>query len=307
VQSVLPSWWRAAPPRRRRSSAVAVRLVAGACLLLVAAAEAHALTARLRWLPSTGAPVAGYEVFVRRAGEPYGAAIDAGLPAMGADGALAHDVGNLVDGVRYYFTVRARGADGTRSACGGELLLGTPDGCLLESCCPGQSCTFGAALDGTPCDDTDACRLCRDGACDTPTESVLDTLRLKVSSRAAAPRVVATGTFPAIAELDPTADGLSLSLFDDAGTVLVSTFVPPDAMRANRARTSFVLARDRREGVLEALRVRVRNGRAKVRARLGTDPGAGDGPLGWALATGESCGRSAALACAPTATGLSCR
>ena len=35
--------------------------------------------------------------------------------------------------------------------------------------------------------------------------------------------------------------------------------------------------------------------------------GAADGPLGWAMATGDSCGRSAALACAPTATGLSCR
>jgi hypothetical protein len=306
VRSLPPSWWRAALPRCRRLSAVVGRFLAGACLLLVAAADAHALTARLRWLPSTGAPVAGYDVFVRRSGEPYGAAIDAGLPSVGAGGALAHDVGNLADGFQYYFTVRARGADGTRSACGGELLLGAPDGCRLESCCPGQSCTFGAALDGTPCDDTDACRLCRNGACDTPTESVLDTLRLKVSSRASAPRVVATGTFP-VAELDPTAEGLSLSLFDDAGAVLVSAFVPPDTMRANRARTSFVLARDRREGTLEALSVRVRNGRAKVRARLGTDPGAGDGPVGWALATGDSCGRSAALACAPTASGLSCR
>ena len=302
-----PSWWRAAPPRRRRFSALSCRSLTGACLLLFASADAHALTARLRWLPSSGAPVAGYEVLVRRSGEPYGATIDAGLPPVGAGGALAHDVVNLADGVRYYFAVRARGADGKRSACGGELLLGAPDGCLIERCCPGESCTFGAALDGTPCDDADACRLCRDGACDTPAESELDTLRLKVVSRAAAPRVVATGTFPAVAELDPTAEGLSLSMFDGAGAVLVSAFVPPDAMRANRARTSFVLARDRRDGTLQALSVRVRSGRAKVRARLGADPGAGEGPVGWAMATGRSCGRSAALACAPTATGLSCR
>ena len=305
MRSVPPPWWRAALPRRRRTSTAAGRFLAGACLVLAAAAEAHALTARLRWLPSVGAPVAGYDVLVRRSGEPYGAAIDAGVPAAGAGGALAHDVENLAEGVRYYFTVSARGADGTRSACGGELLLGAPDGCLLERCCPGESCTFGAALDGTPCNDTDACRLCRDGACDTPTESALETLRLKVTSRAAAPRVVATGAFPAVAPLDPAAHGLSLSLFDGAGAVLVNAFVPPDAMRANRARTTFVLTRDL--GVLHALSVRVRNGQAKVRARLGTDPGAGDGPVGWALATGESCGRSAALACAPTATGLSCR
>jgi hypothetical protein len=304
---VPPTWWRAALPRRRRFSALVCRSVAGACLLLAASADAQALTARLRWLPSAGAPVAGYEVFVRRSGEPYGAAIDAGLPPLGAGGALAHDVGDLADGVRYYFTVRARGADGTRSACGGELLLGMPEGCLIERCCPGASCTFDAAPDGMPCDDTDACRLCRDGACDASDESVLDTLRLKVVRRSAAPRVVATGTFTAPTALDPTGAGLALSLFDGAGAILVSAFVPPDAMRANRARTSFVLARDRRDGALQALSVRVRNGLAKVRARLETDPGAADGPLGWALATGDSCGRSAALACAPTATGLSCR
>jgi len=275
-------------------------------LLLAVAAESHAFTARVRWLPGTGAAVAGYDVFVRAAGQPYGAAIDAGLPAAGSGGALAYDVGNLADGVTYYFSVKGRTVDGTRSACAGELVLGTTDGCLTDRCCPGESCAFGAALDGTPCDDGDACRQCQAGACATPTESALDTVRLKVTSRSAAPHVTATGSFAAVASVDPTAGGVTLSLFDGAGSVLASVYVPPDAMHANRARTSFVLARDRRGGALKMLGIRIRNGQAKVRARLEADPGTLAGPLGWAMATGESCGRSAALSCAATSSGLSC-
>jgi hypothetical protein len=276
-----------------------------ALAVVLAAVDAHAFAARLRWLPGAGAPVTGYDVYVRRAGQPYAAAIDAGLPAAGLGGALAYVVGNLTDGVTYYFSVKARGAGGTRSACAGELVLGTTEGCLTDRCCPSESCTFGAALDGTPCDDADACRLCRGGACTSPAESALDTVRLKVTSRGAAPRVTATGSFATSAALDPAADGLTLSLFDAAGRILASVYVAADAMRANRARTSFALARDRR-GALRVLGIRIRNGEAKVRARLEADLGISTGPLGWAMATGESCGRSAPLACAATASGLTC-
>ena len=39
---------------------------------LAAAADARAFTARLRWLPGMGAPVSGWDLFVRPAGQPYG-------------------------------------------------------------------------------------------------------------------------------------------------------------------------------------------------------------------------------------------
>ena len=42
--------------------------------------EAAALSARVRWLPSTDPRVVGYEVHVRPAGGPYGTAIDVGAP-----------------------------------------------------------------------------------------------------------------------------------------------------------------------------------------------------------------------------------
>jgi hypothetical protein len=307
VRIVPSSWWRAGSPRSRDSSYRVRRWsLAALALLLALAGETHAITARVRWLPGAGGTVVGYDVFVRAAGQPYGAAIDAGLPSAGSGGALAYDVGNLADGVTYYFSVKARAVDGTRSACPGELVLGTTDGCLADRCCPGESCTFGAALDGTPCDDGDACRLCHAGACATPTESALETVRLRVTSRSAAPRVTATGSFAAVAAVDPTAEGLTLSLFDGAGSVVASVYVPAEAMRANRARTSFVLARDRRGGALKMLAIRIRNGQAKVRARLESDPGTLTGPLGWAMATGDSCGRSPALSCTATASGLNC-
>ena len=308
MRSLPLSWWRAGSPRSRRFfDRIRGAILVAFLVPLAAAADARAFTARLRWLPGMGAPVSGWDLFVRPAGQPYGAAIDAGLPAAGPGGVLASDVGNLADGVTYYFSVKARGVDGTRSSCAGELVLGTSDGCLTDRCCPNESCTFGAALDGSPCDDGDACRLCRAGTCATPTESALETVRLKVNSRSAAPQVTAVGAFAAVAAVDPTAEGLTLSLFDGAGTVLASVYVSPDAMRANRTRTSFVLARDRRGGALKMLGIRIRNGQAKVRARLEADAGTAGGPLGWAMATGESCGRSGALSCVTTASGLTCR
>jgi hypothetical protein len=301
------TWWRADFPRGRRISVVAGGWSIGVVVLMLAAAtDVHALGARLRWIPSAGAAVTGYDVFVRQSGQSYGSAIDAGLPAPDAVGTLAYDVGNLVDGVTYYFSVTARGADGARSACAGEIALGNSDACLVDRCCPGEACTFGSAADGTPCDGTDACRLCRAAACTTATESPLDTLRLRLASLTPASRLNVSGTFIPADVLDPAADGLTLSVFDAAGTVLLTASVPPDAMRANAARTWFALARDHRDGALRILSLRVRRGEARVRARLMDAVGAVAGPLGWAIASGRSCGRSAPLTCAATPRGLSC-
>lgn len=274
-------------------------------LMLAVAADAHALTARVRWMPSAGG--IGYEVFVRPSGQPYAAGIDAGLPAAGVGGELAYDVANLTDGVTYYFTVVARGAGGIRSACAGELVLGDLEPCLVERCCPGEACAFGAARDGTPCDDADACRRCLAAACTATPESPLDSRRLRLTRRASLPRVSASGTFTPSEGFDPTAEGLTLSFFDAAGTVVLRAFVPADAVQANDAGTAFVLAPDQRDGVLRMLSLRLRKGGALVRARLVADLGAAAGPLGWAVTSAGSCGRSAALACSATSAGLSCR
>jgi len=274
--------------------------------MLVLPVDARALNARVRWLPSPGA-VAGYDLFVRRSGQPYGAAIDAGLPPAGAGGVLAYVVDNLADGFTYYFTVTARASDGTRTACAGELVLGNPDACVVESCCPGQACTFASARDGTPCDGTDACRLCRATACTATAVSVLDTTRLKVGTLATEPRTTVSGRFVPPDPLAPSTEGLTLTVVDGAGKAVLTTFVPPEALRADPGGTTFSLAPDYRDARLRVLRLRLRAGVATVRARLAAAPATAAGSLGWAVASGRSCGRSDALSCAPSPRGLSCR
>jgi hypothetical protein len=275
-------------------------------LMLVTATGAEAATARVRWLPSSGT-VVGYDVFVRQSGQPYGAGVDAGLPTPGAGGVLSYDLDSLADGVIYYFTVTARGSNGTRSACAGELVLGNPGLCVIDSCCPGGPCTNDSVPDGTPCDPTNACRLCRAAACATAAESALDTLRLKVAGRSGTPRVNVSGTFVPPGAFTPAGEGLTLSFFDADGTVLRTVSVPPEAIRANPGGTAFVLARDYPSGTLRTMTVRLREGVARVRARLLADPGTPTGPLGWAVASGATCGRSAPLACSATTRGFSCR
>jgi hypothetical protein len=139
-------------------------------------------------------------VFVRAAGQPYGAAIDAGLPAAGSGGALAYDVGNLADGVTYYFSVKGRTVDGTRQRLRRGARAGHDRRCLTDRCCPRRVVRVRAPR-STARRATTATRAgsVRSGACATPTESALDTVRLKVTSRSAAPRVTATGSFAAVA------------------------------------------------------------------------------------------------------------
>ena len=118
--------------------------------------------------------------------------------------------------------------------------------------------------------------------------------------------MTASGTSVLPIALDPTAEGLTLSFFGGAGTVLLTTFVPPEAVHASGA-TAFTLARDYRDGALRMLNLRVRQDVTRVRARLPADPATVAGPLGWAFASGQSCGRSAPLPCSVSPRGLNCR
>ena len=301
------SWWRRpGSPCGRRLWNVVRGLVLGAlALTLGAAAHAHALSARVRWMASPSPSVVGYELFVRRSGDDYGAPFDVGLPPPGPGGVFTYDVANLADGVMYYFTVAARVADGTRSQCGGELVIGDPDACLVEHCCPGHACTFTGMPFGAPCDDTNPCRVCRAAACATGAESPLDTLRLTATGAGSTSRLSASGTFAPANGLAPADDGLTLSVLDAAGTIRLRAFVPSAAVRTTAGRALFVLARGQSAGEFQRLSIRLRDGVARVRARLGADPGT-SGPLAWVVASGGSCGRSAALACAASPRGLTC-
>jgi hypothetical protein len=263
------------------------------------------MTARVRWLPG-GGPVAGYDVFVRRAAEPYAAPHDAGLPPAGPGGVLSYDVAGLADGVTHYVTVMARASDGLRSPCVGELPLGETDSCLVERCCPGAACTAERAADGTPCDAHAPCGGCRDAACVPLAETPLETSRLRLAGRPTGTRLSAAGVFPADVALDPAADGVGVSLVDAAGTVLLNAFAPPGTLRPNAAGTTWLLPRALRDGPIAVLALRRRQGQARVRARVQADAVAGT-PAGWAVTSGGGCARDRGLACVPTPRGLTCR
>ena len=271
----------------------------GATLACAVASEAAALDARVRWLPSVDPRVVGYEVHVRSAGAPYGAAIDAGLPAPDVDGSMGWVVSGLTAGVAYRFTVTGYDAGAVRSGCPGELTLGTSDPCLVDQCCPGSACYLGQMPDGVPCGD--ACAICAASACSSPSAEVaLGTTSFRLALRASGNRLRAKGTFPATGTIDPTATGLTLTVVDDP---LLGVVVPRSAFLSNPAASAFRL---RKGSSLGKLRISTANGVARVNA-LVRDSNLTLATTGWALRVGDLCASATDLDCTVGASGLSCR
>lgn len=279
-----------------------------AILIVVPIESAHALTARVRWLPGTSTS-SGYEVWVRRAGEPYTAALDVGIPPRDASGVHSYDVADLADGITHYFTVSAYDAASGRSPCVGELPLGDPNPCRVDACCPG-SCTFGNAVDGAPCDDATTCAACAAGVCTTVAAEALATVRLRLGDTANGTRVTAAGDLPSGGAFDPSVAGMALSLIDGAGAVLVTILAPPGAVRRSRDGTSFSLDRREDDSPFRSLRVRrFSDGTARVRSRLvsaGIAPTDSLAAVGWAVRLGGRCARATGLKCVPKPRGLVC-
>lgn len=145
----------------------------GALFLVVLATQAEASGARIRWSASTDARVAGYHVYVRGAGTPYGAPLDAGRPAPAADGSLSYSVSGLTAGQSYFFAVTAYTAASSTAASlesgfSGEIGLGTTNPCLIDRCTTPTSCEIRPAADGSSCDDGLFCNgiaVCSGGVC----------------------------------------------------------------------------------------------------------------------------------------------
>lgn len=142
--------------------------VLGALLLVALAARAEASGARLRWTPSVDPQVTGYRVYVRTAGNFYGAPIDVGRPAAQADGNIAYVVNGLAASQTYYFAVIAYGAAPLQSNLSRELPFGTPNPCMVDRCTSLTACEIHAAQNGSSCDDGLFCNgiaVCGDGTC----------------------------------------------------------------------------------------------------------------------------------------------
>jgi hypothetical protein len=264
--------------------------------------DAAALSARVRWLPSTDPRVVGYEVHVRPAGAPYGTAIDVGVPVADGDGALTHVVDGLAQGDAYRFTVTGYDGDGGHSGCPGEITLGTADPCAVDQCCPGAECYFGNERNGTPCGD--ACAVCAGGACSAAAvETELTTATLRVARRASGTRLRAKGSFTPPAPIAPTTTGLTLGIVGDG---VLGFVVPASALRANPGATAFRL-----QGTdvlsLRSLRLATTpQGAVRVTA-VGNDSALGIATSGWALRLGGLCARATDLDCTVGTNLVTCR
>jgi len=140
--------------------------------MLVAAAafagRVEASGASLRWMRSVDTRVTGYHLWMRRAGVPYGAPLDVGMPTAAADGSLAYVVAGLTPGQTYHFAVTAYGARGIESGLSQELALGAINPCLVDSCTSPTICEIRTAADGSSCDDGLFCNgiaVCVAGTC----------------------------------------------------------------------------------------------------------------------------------------------
>jgi len=146
--------------------------VALAVLSLLLGARADAADVMVRWLPSSGASVAGYNIRHRLARAACDRAVvtNAGNPAPGSDGTLSFVVPRVdtTNGKVYRFAVTSYTSDGEESAFSNEVTLGPRNPCEVDRCYSPTSGDRWLLPDGTSCDDSSFCNgaeTCSGGAC----------------------------------------------------------------------------------------------------------------------------------------------
>jgi hypothetical protein len=307
--------------------ALRVLLLFVALLAGVAPAPAFASAARARWLPTGDPRVAGYHVYVRNAGGPYGTPVDVGMPVAAADGTLSSVIDGLTASRIYHLAVAAYTGDGAESALSGELALGALNTCVIDSCASPTDCDFGTVPDGTWCThdgDTDACTAigaCVAGKC-TPSASGAGRLaatRVHVSVRRREGRLTVHGRFLARGGFDPKATGATLELANASGAKLYSATIPGTALDRiadlSADRTAFRYLGTRREARqyngLRVLNLFVSADGVAVTARAESpDLRAllAERALRATVRLGDTCARDLDLTCRRFLTGgLSCR
>lgn len=310
--------------------ALRVLLLFVALLAGVAPAPAFASAARARWLPTGDPRVAGYRVYVRNAGGPYGTPVDVGMPVTAADGTLSSVIEGLTASRTYHLAVAAYTDDGAESALSGELALGALNTCVIDSCASPTDCDFGTVADGTWCThdgDTDACTAigaCVAGKCTASASGAgrLAATRVNLSVRRREGRLSVHGRFLPSGGFDPKATGATLELANASGVKLYRATIPGTALdriagrtTAGAERTAFHYLGTRREArqynglrVLnlfvsaDGVAVTARAESPELRALLA------ERALRATVRLGDTCARDLDLTCRRFLTGgLSCR
>ena len=297
-------------------------LLVAVVLAGTATSSARASAVRVRWNPTAIGQVAGYRIYVRPAGTPYGRPIDVGLPTPAGDGTVEA----LVAGLRasaYHVAVTSYAADGVESPLSGELAVGILNPCVIDQCAAIGSCAFGLESDGTWCmhaGETDPCAAigaCAAGAC---TASALDaaqlvSTRVHLGLRRHEGALSVHGAFSADPALDPRATGATLQLADETGSLLYHASVPGEAFTVVDWGNAFRYRISRREARagngLSVLYLFRSGGRFRVRARAETSDlrtALAQADLRATLRFGSTCTRDLGLVCHDlVGGGISCR
>ncbi len=291
---------------------VSARLALTFLTLVMLPTESWALGARLSWQPSPDSRVTGYFLYVRQATMPYGVAVDAGAPHPGADGTLAYDVSGLSENQVYFVALTAYTATHLESGLSNELPIGTPNPCVQDACVSKTQCSVVKLPDGTACGGPGGALCgasCLAGSCAgiSPHAFTLDGMRLRLSGNEL--RVTASGRFTSSPSFDPAADGLELTVTDDAGTSLAQVTLPAGAFVGSPDGSSIKLVRQKgNQGPVRRLLFRTKGGETRWKLRLSGAPPAGLPSAGAVtLESGSACLASSVLACRVRAASASCR
>jgi hypothetical protein len=233
------------PARARRPERGATWRAGAAALLLVAiaASEADAAGARLRWDPIGDIEAVGYRIYVRLAGRPYDQGLDVGAPETAPDGTMTGVVQDLEPGVTYYFAVAAYDAAGKEGEFSRELPLGPTEPCIIDRCRSRMDCEFGIHPDGVPCQGAQPCGVCAAATCSGQVAHELTSRQVRMKAKQRGGVLTAAGRFALGAGLDPAATGVAIEISDPSGGMLYRGTVPGSALRWNRARTMVRLVR----------------------------------------------------------------
>jgi len=89
-------------------------LIWGFFFWLLLFGNVHAFSVKLQWDPNTEPDLAGYKLYYGTASQNYSHTIDLGQ-------VNSYQVGNLQDGLKYYFAVTAYDIDGNESGFSNEV------------------------------------------------------------------------------------------------------------------------------------------------------------------------------------------
>jgi hypothetical protein len=296
-----------------RAARVCLWLVTAICILLSTPAQTRTLHARLLWSPSTDTRVEGYYVYVREATKPYGAPMDAGAARPAGGGTLDWVVTGLSSDTTYFMAVSGYTSDGLESALSNELVLGSPDPCVQDTCTSPTQCTVRALPDGTVCGPAGAAgcgSTCLAGTCLGLADHQASVDRLKLKRSNTQLKVLVKSHFATSTLFAPQTSGLELTLADDGRAAVLDATLGAADLTASGNVIKLVRRRGKTAPVqVRRLVIRVKGDVTFVKAQIVATPPPATLPAGatLVLSSGSICLAGPPPTCQARAKTVTCR